>query len=258
MYGIIISSGILIGLLVGESLVKKNKLDLNLYWGSSLWTIVGGVVGARVFHVLEHWDLYVGNPITMLFIHNGGLRIYGGILGGVLCMLLYFKLKKQKFIDYLDVSAVVIALGQGIGRWGNFVNKEILGLPTNLPWGMYVPPSYRPTQFINNDIFHPIFLYESLLDIMLFFTLLLLYRRKTVLQKSGEKQKPMYSLKGFFTLAYITGYGAIRFSIEFIRLETWTINGINVAQVISLLFVFAGIVGLRLVSNSPTLGKAKH
>jgi len=252
MYGIIISSGILISLLVGERLIKKSDLNTDLYWGSSLWIIIGGVAGARFFHVLEYWEHYALEPITTLFIHNGGLRIYGGILGGILSLIIFFKLKKKKFIKYLDVSAVVIPLGQAIGRWGNFVNKEILGTPTNLPWGMYVPPKYRPEHLINNDIYHPIFLYESLLDIMLFFVLLLLYQRKTVLQKTNSKQKPLYSLKGFFTLAYIAGYGLIRFSTEFVRLDPWTINGINIAQVISLFFVFIGILGVYYISNSPT------
>ena len=252
MYGIIISFGILASLLVGERLVRQKNLDLDVFWGSSLWAIVGGVVGARIYHVVEFWSFYSQDPVTVLFIHKGGLGIYGAILGGIISLVTYFKFKKQSFIDYLDLSAVVIPLGQSIGRWGNYVNMEVLGSPTDLPWGMFVPPKYRPEHLANNDIFHPIFLYESLLDIMLFFCLLLLYRRKTMLEKNGTFRKPLYSLKGFFTLAYITSYGLIRFSTEFVRLESWAVNGINIAQAVSLLFVFIGVMGIYRIANSPT------
>ncbi len=251
MYGIIISLGILSSLLVGERLAKQSKLDLDIFWGSSLWAIVGGVVGARIYHVVEYWSLYAVNPVTMLYIHRGGLGIYGAILGGALSLVIYFKLKKQKFIDFLDLSAVVIPLGQAIGRWGNFVNKEILGSPTSQPWGMYVPPKYRPAHLINNDMYHPVFLYESLLDIMLFIGLLLLYRRKSMLRKNSPKQKPLYSLEGFFTLAYLIGYGLIRFSTEFVRLESWVAGGINIAQVISIGVVVLGVMGLFLIAKRP-------
>lgn len=251
MYGIIISLGILASLLTAERLAKKRGMNLDLFWGSSLWLIIGGVAGARIYYVIEHWDVFSQHPITALFIHRGGLGIFGAVLGGALSLLIYFRTKKRHFLDFLDLSAVVIPLGQAIGRWGNFVNKELFGPPTDLPWGMFVPPQHRPAMYRYNDVFHPLFLYESLLDILLFFALLLLYQRKTMLDKSKSKSKPIYALKGFFTLAYLIGYGIIRFSTEFIRLQTWVINGVNITQLISASLVAAGVIGLFLLAKKP-------
>lgn len=244
MYGILVASGILISLLVGEKLIKDGGFDTNTYWSSSLWAIVGGVVGARLYHVIDLWKYYSANPIDIILIHHGGLAIYGALIGGTISLFIYFSVVKSDILEYLDVAAIVIPLGQAMGRWGNFVNMEILGTPTDLPWGMFVPAKYRPQHLIYNDIFHPIFLYESLLDILLFFVLLLLYRRKIMLHKKTDAKKPLYSLKGFFTLSYMVGYGMIRFSLEFLRLETWMVNNINIAQLISMLFIFSGIFGL--------------
>jgi len=249
MYGIIVASGILISLLVGEKLAKDKKLDTDVYWSSSLWAIIGGVVGARLYHVVDFREAYTSNPITILFIHNGGTGIYGALLGAAISLIVYFKFTKKDIFEYFDLAAVVIPLGQAIGRWGNFANMEILGKPTNLPWGMYVPLKYRPPYLIYNDMFHPIFLYESLLDILLFFVLLLLYRRKIVLEKIKSKQKPTYALKGFFTLLYMVGYGLIRFSLEFVRLESWFYYSINVAQFVSLIFITLGIFGLYKITR---------
>jgi len=251
MYGIIVASGILISLLVGEKLAKDNKLDTNTFWGSSLWVIIGGVVGARLYHVIDYWEVYSANPIAMLYIHNGGLGIYGALLGGAISLVAYFRSTKKDIFEYLDLASVVIPLGQAVGRWGNFVNMEILGTPTNLPWGVFVPPEYRPLHLKYNDIFHPVFLYESLLDIVLFFVLLLLYRRKIMLAKIKSEEKFAVTLRGFFTLLYMTGYGIIRFSLEFIRSESWYIQNINVAQVISLIFISGGIFGIyRITTNA--------
>ena len=250
MYGILVASGIFISLLVGEKLAKDNKLDTNTFWSSSLWVIIGGVVGARAYHVIDYWEVYSANPIAILFVHNGGLGVYGALLGGAISLATYFWVIKKDIFAYLDVATVVIPLGQAVGRWGNFVNMEILGTPTDLPWGMFVPLENRPSHQIYNDIFHPVFLYESLLDIVLFFALLLLYRRKIMLGKIENKPKPAFALRGFFTLLYMVGYGLIRFSLEFVRLESWYVNNINVAQMISLVFIFGGIIGLYKITNT--------
>ncbi len=249
MYGVLIASGILVSLLVGEKLAKDQKLDTNLYWSASLWVIMGGVVGARVYHVLDFWEVYTANPIEVLFLHKGGLGIYGAIIGGAISLAAHLRSRKKDILDYLDVSAVVIPLGQAVGRWGNFANMEILGTPTDLPWGMYVPFFNRPQHLKYNDIFHPLFLYESLLDILLFSVLLLLYRRKTMLEKTQSSKKPIYALRGFFTLLYVAAYGLIHFSLEFIRLESWFLYGVNVAQAISLVFVLGGLLGIYKLSK---------
>jgi len=247
MYGLIVSFGILSSLLVGEKIIKEKNLEANIYWRASLWAILGGVAGARIYHVIDHWEVYSINPITVLFIQSGGLAIYGALIGSTISLVTYLYMTKSDVLVYLDVAAIVVPLGQSVGRWGNFANMEIIGSPTRLPWGMYVPPAYRPLDLIYNDFFHPAFLYESLLDILLFSVLWLLYRRKIVLRKKGRARTELNSLKGFFTLVYMVGYGLIRFSLEFVRLDPWQINGVNIAQLISLIFAFSGILGLILL-----------
>ncbi len=244
MYGIIISFAIIISLILGEKIAKDNKIDTNVYWGASLWVILGGVVGARVYHVIDYADHYLSNPITVLFIHQGGLGIYGAVIGGAMGLYLFSKFQKRDFLALLNVSAIVIPLAQAVGRWANYFNTELYGIPTNLPWGLYVPPGVRPLQYENNDIFQPIFLYESFLDIVLFFVLLLLYQRKTMLQKKYFQGNTSFSMMGFFTLIYIVGYGLIRFPLEFLRINPWEIYGINVAQSFSLIFIIFGLGGL--------------
>ena len=254
MYGLIVSFAIFISLNAAEKLATKSKLDINVLWRSSLWAIVAGVVGARLYHVIDFAYYYGQNPLSILFVHKGGLGIYGALIGGAIGF--YFSLKssvkgkKASLVDYFDVTAIVIPLGQAIGRWANLANKELFGVPTNLPWGLYVPPELRPIEYINNDIYHPIFLYESFLDILLFFVLLLLFRRKSVFAKNSNPKNPLFSLSGFFTLTYMIGYGFIRFSLEFLRINPWEILGINVAQGFSITFILVGIFGLLNLRKS--------
>jgi len=249
MYGVIIASGILLALLVGEKLAKGIKIDTITYWSSSLWAIIGGVVGARVYHIIDLWETYSLNPIAILDLRLGGLGIYGALIGGSIGLIAYFLVIKRDMFDYLDLAAVIVPLGQAVGRWGNFANMEIPGKPTGLPWGMYLPPTNRPPQYTFYDTFHPLFLYESLLDMFLFFALLLLYQRKIMFERKGKQPEKIYCLKGFFTLAYFTGYGIIRFGLEGLRIDPWTISGINVAQAISLGFILIGLFSLKIIST---------
>lgn len=245
MYGIILSAAILTCLLVGEKLAKIEKLKVSLYWSTMQWTIISGLIGARLYHVIDFWAHYSANPISILYIHQGGLGIYGALFGGVAG--LYFSLKKQgstNFIHWLDLSAVVVPLGQAIGRWGNFANRELFGLPTNLPWGLFIPPANRPEQYMFNDSFHPLFLYESLLVISMFLALLSIYLGKGVLGRIKIRSKPLSSIPGFLTMTYILGYGFIRGGLDFLRIDPWTIYGINISQLISLIFILIGILGI--------------
>lgn len=244
MYGIIISLAIAFALYLGEKIAKDNNFDTNIYWGASLWAIIGGVVGARMYHVVDYADYYLTKPIRVLYLHQGGLAIYGALLGGTIGLLLYLRGKKEPFLKYLNLAAIVIPLAQAIGRLANWSNMELYGKPTSLPWGLYVPPQFRTDAYRYNDVFHPLFIYESLLDILLFFVLWLLYQRKTMLQNMLFSGSRNFSMKGFFTLTYLLGYGIIRFSLEFLRIDPWQIAGANVAQVISLLFIAIGVLGL--------------
>lgn len=234
LYGIIISIAIFVSLKVAESLVEKK--DEETLWGLSFWTVLLGIVGARIYHVLDYFNYYSQNPIKIFELWNGGLGIWGAIAGGALGATIYLKIRREKTLPWLDVLAVVVPLGQAIGRWGNFFNKEIFGYHTTLPWGIYVDPLKKPEGFINNERFHPIFFYESVLNIFLFAFLFSRYK------KSHNKYQT-----GVFTAIYLAGYSVIRFFLEFLRLNPWKITvssnlSLNVAQGVSILVLTLSIV----------------
>ena len=228
VYGIIISLSIFSSMLVLRSLINKKNEDV--MWGTCFWSIFYGVLGARFYHVIDFWAYYKTNLLEILKIWNGGLGIWGGIFGGFLGATTYLKIKNQSIIPWLDSISISIPIGQAIGRWGNFFNKEIFGLPTKLPWGIFVEPKNRPNNFSTFSNFHPLFLYESLLCLLLFLIMIFLYK----------KCKEKYLGKGFFVALYLFGYSLIRFSLDFLRLERWEISlgnnvSLNVSQCISIL-----------------------
>lgn len=234
LYGIIISVAIFVSLKVAGLLVAKK--DEEILWGLSFWAILLGILGARIYHVIDYFNYYSQNPIKILELWNGGLGIWGAIAGGALGATIYLKTKKEKVLPWLDILSVVVPLGQAIGRWGNFFNKEVFGLPTTLPWGIYVSPLKRPEGFIINEKFHPIFIYESILNIFLFAFLFSKYK----------KDRSKYP-NGVFTATYLAGYSLIRFFMEFLRLNPWKITvfsnlSLNVAQGVSILVLTLSIV----------------
>ena len=239
LYGFLISISILLCILVSKSLIDKDKLKQKeeILWGLSSWAIIGGIIGARIYHVLSSLPSYLLHPLNILAIWNGGLGIWGAIAGGIIGALFYLKKQRQNPMYWLDLASVVLPLGQAIGRWGNFLNQEIFGTPTNLPWGIYIKPENRPSNFINFNKFHPLFLYESILDLVLFFILLTLY-------KKYSKTSP----KGIFLSLYLGGYSAIRFYLEYLRPDSWKIGNLNVSQCISILVLAFSIVFIKYSS----------
>ena len=234
IYGITISLSILFSILILRSLIDKK--DEDIMWGMCFWLILCGIVGARFYHVFDFWTYYENNLLEIFKIWKGGLGIWGGIFGGIIGSSLYLKGKKQKIISWLDKISISIPLGQAIGRWGNFFNKEILGLPTKLPWGMFVEPKNRPDNFSTSSNFHPLFLYESILCLLLFVVMIFLYK----------KHKEKYLGKGFFVASYLFGYSMIRFFLDFIRIEQWEISlgnsvSLNVSQCISILNIIIAL-----------------
>lgn len=217
LYGIIISFSILAALTV--SLSVSNPKQKNIIWDLVLWAVIPGIIGARIYHVIHLNNYYSNNPIDIIKIWNGGLGIYGGILGGLLGLVFYLKKNNLNILEYLDIISIGMPLAQAIGRWGNLFNKEIYGRLTTLPWGI----------IINGKKHHPLFLYESILNFILFFILYFNYKRKKKIHK-----------KGWYFITYLTGYSLIRFLLEFLRIDPWKIGSLNVAQLISILILITG------------------
>ena len=238
LYGFFISIGILLSILSAQKLVKKG--DEEILWGLSPWIIIPGIIGARIYHVIDLFDYYSRSPIEIMKVWNGGLGIWGGLIGGFIGATIYLKVKGKDVLTWLDIVAAVTPLAQAVGRWGNFFNTEIFGKPTSLPWGLYVQPQLRPDGYSTFERFHPLFLYESVLNLILFITLFKMY-------KKYSERIP----HGVFTALYLGGYSIIRYFLEFLRINPWQIRidpylFLNVSQCISILVVSFSIVFIKL------------
>lgn len=227
---------ILIGVLVSYSLARKQakceNVSLEQVDELVFYSVVFGVIGARVLYVISNWKFYSRNPSEIFKVWHGGLSIQGAILAGITVFVMYSTLKKGvtfKPLQALDIGAAYLPLGQAIGRWGNFFNYEAFGEPTNLPWKMFIPHAMRPFEFKQYDYFHPTFLYESIWDFLIFLMLTLYLRRYR--KRFGE----------VFAL-YLCFYSLGRICIERFRLDSMYVGSIRLAQLISAISITVGFV----------------
>lgn len=215
-YGVLQYAGTTYG-----SFKKQDLSDLAFY------LVLFGWLGARAYHVLNELSYYGANPDQVLAIWNGGLAIHGGLIAGLLVILWFVKKKGLPFWKVLDIAALSVVIGQAVGRWGNFFNQELFGKPTELPWKVFIAPEHRVAPYLEQQFFHPTFLYESVLNLALFGVLLFVYKKKIL---PG----------GSIAMLYLIGYSAIRFSMEFFRIDpTPIIGGIRLPQLVSV--VLAGV-----------------
>ena len=184
----------------------------------AIFAIPAGVLGARLYYVIFNWVYYSQNPSQILNFRGGGMAIHGALIGGILAGLIYTKIKKINFFKMADIALIGMPLAQAIGRWGNYINGEAHGGPTNLPWGIMV----------DGVKVHPTFLYESIWDFGIFI-FLWMFRKK----KKYEGQVAVY---------YIILYSLGRFFIEGLRTDSLMIGPLRMAQVISLVGVVGGII----------------
>ena len=193
-------------------------------WNGLMLCIILGVIGARLYHVLtpppsmaaigiESPLDYFRNPYQLFNLRNGGLGIYGGLAGGLLGLLIYTRRQKLSLLAWSDLAAIAVALGQAIGRWGNFFNQELYGRPTSLPWAVHIDSAYRLPGFESVARFHPAFLYEALWNLA---TFLLLYRLAT---RYASRVRP-----GELTAVYLIAYAIGRTLLEFVRLDSRTVQ----------------------------------
>lgn len=251
MYGILISFGVLVSVLYAEQAAKKLNLNLKTFWSLVWRSILWGLIGARAYHVVDKWHYYKVNPLLILDFKNGGMAIYGALIAGVIFVILFLKTREEKVLPWLDILGLVLPLGQSIGRWGNFFNRELYGLPTNLAWGIFIPPDKRFDQYKLYDVYHPLFLYESILNLLTFGILVYIFNR--VYSHQGRWAKPKRYQPGFVFFTYLLCYGTVRLFLEFFRINPWHIYGVNVAQFVSGIIIFVAIYFLfKLKSKSYT------
>ncbi len=236
---------IFIGLLVALFLAKKKNISVDDIYDLIFWLIISGFLGARLYQIfILDADYYFQYPAEMIKVWHGGLAIHGGIIGGIAGLIIWSKVRKKSFLSYIDLAAVILPLGQAIGRFGNYFNQELFGRPSDSPLAIFIAYENRPSAYKAFSYFQPAFLYESALDLILFFILSFIYLKK--------KLKP-----GEVAVIYIFGYSSIRFLMEFIRIdETLYIFGFRWPQVLSLLLMLISLgIFLRIRGFSWKLGR---
>ena len=252
-YGMINVLGILVGGFVATREARWRGENSDRIWDALIWIAIAGIIGARLYHVFSTpagctetapscgWPWYRNHPLDALMIWNGGLGIFGALLVGGLVVLIYARRHKLPLARYLDIAAPALLIGQAIGRWGNFVNQELYGPPTNLPWGIPIDAAHRYGAFtdlvrypLETTRFHPDFLYESVLNVIGFIVLIVVARRLRLRLRDGD-----------IFLLYLIWYPANRILVESLRPDAWTVNGgLATAQLVSLVLMAVAVGGL--------------
>ncbi|HYP04175.1 MAG TPA: prolipoprotein diacylglyceryl transferase [Cyanobium sp.] len=243
-YGLLIALAVLLGLALATRLARQRGIDPALIVDLLPALVLGAVLGARLYYVALEWRQYQHNWLEALAIWHGGIAIHGALLGGSLAVLLFCRWRRQPLWPLMDVLVPAVALGQAIGRWGNFFNSEAFGLPTDLPWKLTIPPTNRPPEFLDQATFHPTFLYESIWNLGVCALLLVLF----ALASRGRIRLPAGALSCVYLMAYSSG----RVWIEALRLDPLCLlsqppfcsGGLRMAQLVSLLLIALGATGL--------------
>jgi len=247
-YGILIVIGIMAAAYLSTYTARLWGEDPQLVWDALVWCVFLGVVGARLYHVLtvppsmgvDRW-YYLHNPAEIIKTWKGGLGIYGAVAGGALGLIIVIRRAKRNIWRWMDVTAPGLVLAQAIGRWGNFVNQELYGRPTDLPWGIPIEEPSRLEGYIEFERFHPTFFYESMWNLATCIVLVYLawrYRRRLV--------------PGIIASIYFISYSAIRFFLEFIRLDSPAVGeNVTIAQIVALCIILAsaGVIVWRIQAH---------
>lgn len=252
-YGIILMSGTLAGGWLAAKQAARKQINPEIVWDMLIWLVIGGIIGARLWHVFTpspslieqgiDTRFYLTHPLDLLNLRRGGLGIPGAILGGVIALLLFTQKHKLHFIAWLDLCAPSLALGQAIGRWGNFFNQELYGAPTNLPWKIFIEPAHRLPGFADSEYYHPLFLYESLWNLANMAVLLWIGRKFSKQLKTGD-----------IFLIYLLTYPVGRFMLDFLRLDASQLGGLNANQTLMAVTAILSASAL-IIRHRPTQKK---
>jgi phosphatidylglycerol:prolipoprotein diacylglycerol transferase len=237
LYGLILSGSMVVGwLLVGKK-ARQYDLPVGEIENAGIAAIVGGILGARVWHVLTDWPLYQHNLIDVLYIWQGGLSIFGAVAGGVIAVWFWLKMQRSANLTLttvLDLSIFGLPFAQALGRWGNYVNQELYGWPTNVPWAIFIEPQHRLPGFESYSYFHPLFFYEAFLMVLFgVFVWWLDAKTKRTVFRVG---------RGTFFLLYVVFYSVIRLLLDLLRPDKSYLMGgwLGVNQGILLIVLVVG------------------
>ncbi len=217
-YGLLISSGVLIGVFLAMKEAARRGLDDELPLTFIFWTLPLSLIGTRLWYVAFNWGYYSEDLSRILAFREGGLAIHGGVITGLLVLIVFCRVKKLNVWQFGDIIAPSLILGQAIGRWGNFFNQEAYGVETTLPWAIYIAGVGH----------HPTFLYESLWNLLVFAALIYMSRKDHI--------------PGEIMIKYFIYYSAGRYFIEGLRTDSLFIGPFRTAQLVSLILIHGGLL----------------
>ncbi|MCI1287337.1 MAG: prolipoprotein diacylglyceryl transferase [[Lactobacillus] timonensis] len=255
-YGVIIGTAVLLALWLSVREGRRQGIDEDYFYGLLLWALPVAIICARLYYVIFQWSYYASHPAEIIAVWDGGIAIYGGIIGGAVVLYFYCRYHHLSVWTMLDIVAPTVLLGQGLGRWGNFINQEAFGKATTkvVLQAAHLPQWLIQQMDVGGVYRTPTFLYESLWDLT-GFALIMLLRHRFHLFKRGE-----------IALTYVIWYGCGRFVIEGLRTDSLMIGStIRVSQLLSLVFVMAAVIlwvarrrrGGLVWYNPPTVRKEK-
>jgi phosphatidylglycerol---prolipoprotein diacylglyceryl transferase len=214
-YAIFILLGIFVALGTIRWLARRRGYDPEFPLDAAPWVFLAAIIGARSYYVALRWDYFVDHPTEIVNLRLGGLTVHGAIAGGAIALYFICKARGQSFLAWGDLFVAVLPIGQAIGRWGNWANQEAFGTPTDLPWAVRIDPQNRPAQYLDVETFHPTFLYESLLNLVIAAVLI-----AVVLDVPNRR----FWRAGDAIWLYLIMYGAVRLAIESIRTDSLMIG----------------------------------
>lgn len=239
-YGVTMALGCLAGVTAAYLIFKKYNFNKNYQaiTDVAVNAIIFGFLGARLYYCLLNFSYYFQHPLEILYFRQGGLSIHGGLIAGLIAIVITSKKNNLPVLSVLDAFVCGTALGQAIGRWGNFFNSEAFGYPTDLPWKLFIPLQNRPVHLMNFDYFHPTFLYESIFDLYIF---IILY---------AAMKKFSANRAGYTLFIYLILYSCVRLFVEHFRIDSAAyIAGIPVAQIVSILLILLSVCGIIILKK---------
>lgn len=248
-YGLIIGIGVLMGVLLAVHMAKKEKMDPDIIWDFAIYAVIFSVIGARLYYVAFSWDEYKDNLLSIFNTRNGGMAIYGGVIGAFITLFVYSKLKKKSPFQIGDCGVFGLVLGQIIGRWGNFFNREVFGQYTDSLFAMRLPVEAVRTRDISESHLagmeamgavnfiqvQPTFLYEGIGNLIVLILMYLYHKKK--------------KYHGQMCLFYLGGYGIVRFFVEGMRTDQLLIPGtqLPVSQLLGIVMFVGAVVANGII-----------
>lgn len=241
LYGLLIGVAMIVVAKISEILLQRQGYKADIIWDISPWVILAGLVGARAWHVATDWSLYANDVVRTLYIWQGGMSILGGLVGGLIGLFACQNMLKKyslNLLTVLDIFAISVPIGQAIGRLGNWVNQELYGYPTDLPWKLFIEKQHRVTGFEEDQYFHPLFAYEAAILMLMGVTFWKLSQLKSFAIGNG-----------ILVLIYFVVYPGLRFFLEFLRIEKTTVGdsllGVNQVILGVVCLVSLGVLFIR-------------